>query len=114
MTNKLPDMNQFAIEYLDLASKYEKLHKEYPLITEAYGVKVAPLSIDRSESMIYDFSYQYQDEYEFKKKLYQAGIISIDEITKELSIRRKQNNNLIKFELEVANKCKFIIYFLAI
>lgn len=63
MTNKLPDMNQFAVEYLDLASKYEKLHKEYPLITEAYGVKVAPLSIDRSESMIYDFSYQYQDEY---------------------------------------------------
>ena len=50
------------------------------------------LSLDELD----DLTSKYQDEYEFKKKLYQSGIISIDEITKELSIRRKQNNNLIK------------------
>lgn len=77
MTSTPPNMNEFAVEYLELASKYEKLHKEYLTITEAYGVKVAPLSVDRSESMIYDFSYQYQDEYE-------ACYIKYDDLDVEL------------------------------
>ena len=86
--------------YLTIANKgeYKKLNL---LLLEGFiktsKFKGEALSLDELD----DLTSKYQDEYEFKKKLYQAGIISIDEITKELSIRRKQNNNLIKdYELE--------------
>lgn len=81
--------------YLTIANKgeYKKLNL---LLLEGFiktsKFKGEALSLDELD----DLTSKYQDEYEFKKKLYQAGIISIDEITKELSIRRKQNNNLIK------------------
>ena len=79
--------------YLTIANKgeYKKLNL---LLLEGFiktsKFKGEALSLDELD----DLTSKYQDEYEFKKKLYQAGIISIDEITKELSIRRKQNNNL--------------------
>ena len=81
--------------YLTIANKgeYKKLNL---LLLEGFiktsKFKGEALSLDELD----DLTSKYQDEYEFKKKLYQAGIITIDEITKELSIRRKQNNNLIK------------------
>lgn len=81
--------------YLTIANKgeYKKLNL---LLLEGFiktsKFKGEALSLDELDGL----TSKYQDEYEFKKKLYQAGIISIDEITKELSIRRKQNNNLIK------------------
>lgn len=81
--------------YLTIVNKgeYKKLNL---LLLEGFiktsKFKGEALSLDELD----DLTSKYQDEYEFKKKLYQAGIISIDEITKELSIRRKQNNNLIK------------------
>ena len=89
--------------YLTIANKgeYKKLNL---LLLEGFiktsKFKGEALSLDELD----DLTSKYQDEYEFKKKLYQAGIISIDEITKELSIRRKQNNNLLKVIYQITKK----------
>lgn len=50
------------------------------------------------------FTMKYKDEIELKKDLYENGIIDIDEICKEITIRRKEKDKYIKVKYGLAYK----------
>lgn len=57
-----------------------------------------------SLSEIDTFTMKYKDEIELKKDLYESGIIDIDEICKEITIRRKEKDKYIKVKYGLAYK----------
>lgn len=57
-----------------------------------------------SLSEIDAFTMKYKDEIELKKDLYENGIINIDEICKDITIRRKEKDKYIKVKYGLAYK----------
>ncbi len=57
-----------------------------------------------SLSEIDAFTMKYKDEVELKKDLYENGIIDIDEICKDITIRRKDKDQYIKVKYGLAYK----------
>lgn len=57
-----------------------------------------------SLSEIDTFTMKYTSEVELKKELYEKGIIDIDEICKDISIRRKEKDKYIKVKYGLAFK----------
>ena len=50
------------------------------------------------------FSSQFQDEFELKRKLYEGNVITIDDITKSIEIRRKYDGELEKVTYDLIYK----------
>ena len=47
---------------------------------------------------------QYENAYHFRKTLYESGIITLEDITKEITIRRKHNGTLVRVRYNLPYK----------
>lgn len=82
-----------------------KQNKEYKKLDISYLKEFQRLSKFKGDSYsleeLDNFTSMFKNEIELKRSLYNSGIISLDEITKEISIRRKNKNELIKVMYEL-------------